>query len=654
MKAHELLPRGLRIARELALAGAETAMRTPAEQFPFAEGEPAAGEAWTEIGHRMERYEGAPDPFMVKLRAGLGLSWIDCWFVLTCGAVERYPEAAAALGIMMEGQHAHLVTPIAFARVMSAARGLSIADGLAASLGGGRAARRGLVEACDGDGRPHTHQPIRLAPSEVVRLVANVDEARTTVTTPTMCDTPAFDAAFVRAGVELLARSGVLCLRSGSPRAVRQYASDLAGALKLAPAVVSASDPRELVAVLRLHGELPIVDLTDCLISPAWRSALLDAQALVERLVVLARDHGSELGVTSLNVPRLGWTEAERIWRTATGDASLASRLAAKFRVGASEAQAACRFSDDIRAALAEASQTREHAIASHVLDEGARRMGRLVVHIRSEAALKDLVAPEHLREQLADILDWQRHSPRVFGEMQLGRQSPLSRGLTCLFSGPPGTGKTFAAQCLANELGLNLYRIDLSQVVSKYIGETEKALATVFDEAESGHGVLLFDEADALFGKRSEVKDAHDRYANIEVGYLLQRLEAFDGVAILATNLRSNLDPAFIRRMRFMLDFPMPDADMRRQLWEQSLPARRFRGDDLDLECFVERFRLSGGSIQNISLAASHMAAAMPDGQVRPRHLVRATYRELEKAGQTRDRASFGALAEFLPREVA
>jgi SpoVK/Ycf46/Vps4 family AAA+-type ATPase len=280
--------------------------------------------------------------------------------------------------------------------------------------------------------------------------------------------------------------------------------------------------------------------------------------------------------------------------------------------------------------------------------------MGRLVSHIRSEAVLGDLVVPNHLREQLADILDWQRHSPRVFGEMELGRRSPLGRGLTCLFSGSPGTGKTFAAQCVANELGLNLYRIDLSQVVSKYIGETEKALSTVFDEAESGHGVLLFDEADALFGRRSEVKDAHDRYANIEVGYLLQRLEAFDGIAILASNLRSNMDPAFVRRMRFMLDFPMPDAAMRRQLWEQSLPAQRFRSDDVDLTFFVDRFRLSGGSIQNISLAAAHMAAASPAGRLRLAHLVRATYRELEKSGQTRDRASFGALAEYLPQEVA
>jgi len=164
-----------------------------------------------------------------------------------------------------------------------------------------------------------------------------------------------------------------------------------------------------------------------------------------------------------------------------------------------------------------------------------------------------------------------------------------------------------------------------------------------------------LFDEADALFGKRSEVKDAHDRYANIEVGYLLQRIEscAEGGVAILATNLRANLDAAFLRRMRFILDFPMPDAPMRRRLWEQSLPAAHFRAADVDVEAFVDRFRLSGGSIQNIGLAAAHMAAASAEGRITVGHLTRATYRELEKSGQSRDRASFGPLAEFLPVEA-
>jgi hypothetical protein len=645
--------RGLSLARLLALAGVEAVVRTPAHDVPFAEGDPPIGDGWADLRQAMEEYEDAPDPAIARMRGGLGLSWIDCWLVLMCAAVERYPEAAAAMSILTDESNTHLVTPIAFARLLQAARGVCIADGLAASLGGGRPGRRGLLECAETAGRPHTHQPIRLTLAEVAPLAAAAAEP---VPTPSLgaTDTPAFDAPLVRLGAGMIERSGVLSLRSPSARSVRQYAFDLAASLGLSPVLMPASEPRELPAVLRVRGELPIVDLTDTTITPAWRAALGDAQRLVDRLVVLVRENSPETGLACLSVPRLGWIEAERIWQAVAGDPPLAARLAVKFRVNTTEARAACRFADDAIAACPEAWSSRESAIAAHLLDEGARRMGRLVAHIRSSASLADLVVPRHLQQQLEDILDWQRHSPRVFGEMGVGRLSPLGRGLTCLFSGSPGTGKTFAAQCIANELGLNLYRIDLSQVVSKYIGETEKALATVFDEAEAGHGVLLFDEADALFGRRSEVKDAHDRYANIEVGYLLQRLEAFDGIAILATNLRSNLDPAFVRRMRFLLDFPMPDAAMRRQLWDQSLPAVRFRSDDVDLDLFTQRFRLSGGSIQNISLAAAHMAAATPEGRVRLSHLVRATYRELEKAGQTRDRAAFGALAEFLPQEVA
>ena len=292
--------------------------------------------------------------------------------------------------------------------------------------------------------------------------------------------------------------------------------------------------------------------------------------------------------------------------------------------------------------------------LARSVRAHGARRMGRNVVLVRSEASLDQLVVSASLRDQIDDILNWYRASARVYSEMKMAETSRLGRGLVCLLSGPPGTGKTFAAQCLANELDLNLYRIDLSQVVSKYIGETEKALAKVFDEAEAGHGILFFDEADSLFGRRSAVKDAHDRYANIEVGFLLQRLEAFEGVAFLATNLRSNLDPAFVRRIRFLLEFPMPDHAMRQRLWEQALPGAAFREPGLDFESLAEQFRLSGGSIHNIGLAAAHLAATTPGGRVTIRHLVRATYRELEKSGLSRSPAEFRELAELLPEAVA
>jgi len=280
--------------------------------------------------------------------------------------------------------------------------------------------------------------------------------------------------------------------------------------------------------------------------------------------------------------------------------------------------------------------------------------MGRLVTHVPARATFDDLVAPPAVTLMLRDIVKFYRAAPRVEADEQLLPSRPLGKGLSCLFAGTPGTGKTFAAQCLASALGLNLYRIDLSQVVSKYIGETEKSLAQVFEEADAGHGILLFDEADALFGKRSEVKDAHDRYANVEVAYLLQRMESFDGVSILTTNLRSNMDPAFVRRMKFIVDLPVPDVAMRARLWERSLPVRSRWASDLDLEPFVERFRLSGGDIHNIGVAAAHLTADDPEGLLRPEHLVVACHRELAKAGMSRSPDDFGVLARFLPEELS
>ena len=280
--------------------------------------------------------------------------------------------------------------------------------------------------------------------------------------------------------------------------------------------------------------------------------------------------------------------------------------------------------------------------------------MGRTVTHLTSSVRLADLMVPPTLERKIRDIIAWHAAAARVESEYGLTNATSRGQGLACLFSGQPGTGKTFAAQCIANELGLNLYRIDLSQVVSKYIGETEKALSQVFDEAEAGHGVLLFDEADALFGKRTEVKDAHDRYANVEVGYLLQRVESFSGIAILTTNLRDNIDSAFARRLRFVVDFPVPDRDRREELWERSLPPAHLRKKDVNLGPFIERFRLSGGHIHNIGLAATHLAAATPDGLLGQAELVQATFRELEKAGLARSAAEFGPLAAWLPAKEA
>ncbi len=201
------------------------------------------------------------------------------------------------------------------------------------------------------------------------------------------------------------------------------------------------------------------------------------------------------------------------------------------------------------------------------------------------------------------------------------------------LFAGPPGTGKTMSAQIIAAELGLDLYKIDLSTIISKYIGETEKNLGHIFSEAESSNAILFFDEADALFGKRSEVRDSHDRYANVEISYLLQRMETYDGVTILATNLRANLDEAFTRRLQFAVDFPFPEEADRLRIWQGLLPPRMPRAE-LDLPLLARRYKLSGGNIRNIIMSAAYLAGAN-GGIVTMDHLLHGTRRELQKMGR-------------------
>jgi SpoVK/Ycf46/Vps4 family AAA+-type ATPase len=234
-------------------------------------------------------------------------------------------------------------------------------------------------------------------------------------------------------------------------------------------------------------------------------------------------------------------------------------------------------------------------------LDGLAQRIGSCVT-------FEDLVLPSGPMAALHDIARQLRHRERVFADWGFGAKHRLGQGLVALFTGESGTGKTLAAEAIANAVALDLYRVDLATLVSKYIGETEKNLRRLFDAAETGGGVLLFDEADALFGKRSEVKDSHDRYANIEVAYLLQRIEAYRGLAILTTNMRSALDRAFLRRMRFVVSFPFPDLVAREQIWRRQFPAEAPMGE-VDF-AVLARLNLSGGSIRSVALAAAFKAA--------------------------------------------
>lgn len=316
--------------------------------------------------------------------------------------------------------------------------------------------------------------------------------------------------------------------------------------------------------------------------------------------------------------PDVDWEELAERFRLTPGqvrDAHVAARNYAHLREGSG---AQVNAEDLYRASRAQSNQ----------------RLGTLARKLAPRHGWHDLVLPPDSLAHLRELCSQMRRRPTVFGAWGFERQLGLRRGLCALFCGPPGTGKTMAVEVVARELGLDAYKIDLSTVVSKYVGETEKNLERIFAEAESSNAVLFFDEADALFGKRSEVKDAHDRYANIETGYLLQRVEEFEGLVVLATNLRKNIDEAFFRRVSVAVEFPFPEEADRYRIWKRHIPAAAPVDDDVDFNFLATRLNVAGGSIKNIVVGAAFMAAAN-SGRIHMRHLVRSARREYEKIGR-------------------
>lgn len=299
----------------------------------------------------------------------------------------------------------------------------------------------------------------------------------------------------------------------------------------------------------------------------------------------------------------------------------------------------AAQWRTDVRSDDAPPSSARSHATVEEVFAAACAQSGRdlskLVRKVDVKHTLDDIVLPPDQLAQLKEISEQGRHRHIVFGEWGFDRKLSMGKGLNVMFSGPPGTGKTMAAEIIARELHFPLYKIDLSQVVSKYIGETEKHLDRIFAAAQRTNAILFFDEADALFGKRTEVRDAHDRYANIEVGYLLQKMEEYEGVAVLATNVRQHMDEAFVRRMQVIVEFPFPDEMHRRHIWEIMFPREAPLASDVDLFLLAREVRLAGGNIKNISLAAAFYAAG-DGGMIRMSHLIQAARREHQKLGRT------------------
>jgi SpoVK/Ycf46/Vps4 family AAA+-type ATPase len=372
----------------------------------------------------------------------------------------------------------------------------------------------------------------------------------------------------------------------------------------------------------------------------ALRRALADSSSTVLLLGELRWEPAAWLPSRAglrLDLSSLAAGDRIRLWRSQV-DGQLPSEaipeLAARYRLVED---------DDLHAVTSEARSRAELRGSARIGADDVRAAARTIAtppleglarHIEPRYTWDDIVLPADGLAQLREMCARARHQMTVLEQWGYGRKHARRRGTTALFAGPPGTGKTMAAEIIAGSLGLDLYRIDLSAVVSKYIGETEKNLERIFRAADQGDAVLLFDEADAIFGKRSEVRDARDRYANVEVAYLLQRLETYEGLAVLTTNLRGNIDEAFVRRLDCVLEFPLPEEAERLQIWKRSLPPEAPLADDVDLPFLARKFKLAGGHIRNIALTAAFLAAE--DGSaITMKHLARATRREFQKLGK-------------------
>ncbi len=370
------------------------------------------------------------------------------------------------------------------------------------------------------------------------------------------------------------------------------------------------------------------------------KRALADSNTSVLLLGELRWEPAAWLPVRSsmrLDLAPLAAGDRVRLWRSQVDGQippEAVTELASRYRLVEDEA---------INAVTAEARSRAELRGASEIELVDVQRAARTIAtppleglarHIEPRYGWDDIVLPVDGLAQLREMCARAKHQMRVLELWGYGRKHARRRGTTALFAGAPGTGKTMAAEIIAGSLGLDLYRIDLSAVVSKYIGETEKNLERIFRAADQGDAVLLFDEADAIFGKRSEVRDARDRYANVEVAYLLQRLEIYEGLAILTTNLRGNIDEAFLRRLDHVLEFPMPEEAERLQIWQRAVPSEAPVAPDVDLIFLARKFKLAGGHIRNIALTAAFLAAE-DNTPIGMKHFARATRREYQKLGK-------------------
>jgi hypothetical protein len=596
---------------------------------------------------------------LASLIAAFGLDAVDVALILVAIAPDVDPRLERLYGYLHDDVTRRRAS-VALALELTGL-GPDDPDARARLSGGGTLVRRGLLALEDRE-RPFLARSLR-APDRVTAFLLGGDDPDPelapildSTVTPDLRSTPVALARAIAAGVRL----AYLREAAGSaPATSAASAVALAGLGFLAidlTRLSPASEPREQLAAALLEARLRQVVLLagplDPLVerSPAAVADLADAGWPMVLHGRRAWESGWARAVPlQLDAAAFGTQDRSRFWHAAldgrpdalsNGHLALLIGATQAFHMTPQQIQRAVESG-----ALLALAENRE--LAARDLQAGARRQNaagleRLARRVEPIAGWEDLVVPADVGRQLQELAGRARQRDRVLGEWQIGSRSTRGRGITALFAGESGTGKTLSAEVIARELGLDLYVIDLSTVVDKYIGETEKNLDRIFSEADRVNGVLLFDEADAIFGKRSEVRDARDRYANLEVAYLLQRMERFDGLAVLTTNLRANLDESFTRRLDVIVDFPTPDTASRQALWRMHLPTQLPQADDLDLDFLAQRFALAGGNIRNICLTAAYFAAD-GDGPVHMADLIRATGREYQKLGRLTLEAEFG-----------
>ena len=609
------------------LAAVRKSRRTPDLPVPE-EGPPpvtdaqvtAARQAWQATA------ETEPAPALAELSGRLGLSAFEQQVLLLCAAMELDP---AVPGLCALAQRDEAMPWPTFALALE----LFADPSWEALSPRGPLRDWRLVEITQAPGQPLTRSALR-ADERIVSYIKGLNylddrlEPMMTAIEAPAGGLPPSQQAAATAVLEGWARAAELGLAPAvqllgpdpAPKlpVAAEAAARLGRRLYRLPATLLPANAADLETVARLfHRESLLLSL----------ALYLDAQAADEEAAAPGRAVGRFLSASGglfllgtreawpelmpasagVDVARPTPDEQHAIWLEALGAGAepLAGQLTGQFDLDSGTIRRIARTADqpdgqdpgDRRARLWDAS-----------VAACRPRMDALAQRIDSRAGWDDLVLPEPELSLLRQIADQVRHRALVYHDWGFAERLSRGLGITALFAGPSGTGKSMAAEVLARDLRLSLYRIDLSAVVSKYIGETEKNLRRVFDAAEQGAAVLFFDEADALFGKRSEVKDSHDRYANIEVNYLLQRMESYRGVAVLATNMRSALDQAFLRRLRFVVTFPFPAAAERRLIWSKMFPPRT-RTADLDLDRLAG-FTATGGMIRNIALNAAFLAA--------------------------------------------